>query len=81
MRPRLGFTHMPASFAQAYLAPLWEWWEKGVLNTGYPPLFQNYRYAQVSFRKPSIPSTVLAPDTLRAFPLFLVELRVLLSFL
>jgi len=44
------------------------------------PLFQNRRIAQPGFRKLRNSSTVTFTDTLRSFPLFLVELRVLLSF-
>ncbi len=44
------------------------------------PLFQNCRIAQLRFRKLRNRSTVTFADTLRSFPLFLVELRVLLSF-
>ena len=44
------------------------------------PVFQNRRIAQLRFRKLRTPPTVAFANTLRPFPLFLVELRVLLSF-
>jgi hypothetical protein len=80
MRPRTCFAHIRNCFTHAFSMPLWESWETRSVLISALPLFQNRRIAQPRFRKLCSSSTVAFRDTLLPFPLFLVELRVLLSF-
>jgi hypothetical protein len=68
-------------FAQAFYGPLWETWEIGYFNLPFKRDFQNSRIAQPRFRKPASPSSSSPTIISEEFPLFLTELRLLLSFL
>jgi len=66
-------------FTQAFFSCLWEWWEKEASRPGHRPVFQIPSIAQTGFRKLSPQPTDSLLTISDDFPLFLAELRVLLS--
>jgi hypothetical protein len=80
MRLRTCFSHNPSALHSPFPLPCASRGKPRSLNTPSIPVFQNSRIAQPLFRKLSTTPTPLPTITSEAFPLFLTELRVLLSF-
>jgi hypothetical protein len=81
--PDMGSDALPTQstpFTQAFFGCLWEWWETEAASIRFLTVFQMPSIAQLVFRKLSLRATFMLSTISAVFPLFLRELRVLLSF-